>query len=81
MLVVETPGVPRRPGLISQPHYALPAVPAAADPSPLRAALDAVWAAVGTYGEHYPRLLAEIRSAVTGPAPGRTEVSERPPAG
>ncbi|MFI7140164.1 hypothetical protein ACIBQ5_21210 [Streptomyces massasporeus] len=46
---------------ISQPHMALPAVPAA-DPDPLRAALDAVYAAVVTYGEDHPALLAEVRS-------------------
>ncbi|WP_030380455.1 MULTISPECIES: hypothetical protein [unclassified Streptomyces] len=48
---------------ISTPHFALPAVIAAADPDPLRAALDAVHAAVSTYGEHYPDLLTEIRAA------------------
>ncbi|MFJ9928224.1 hypothetical protein ACIRU5_19640 [Streptomyces misionensis] len=57
-------------GPISQPHFALPAVLAAADPAPLRAALDAVWHAVHTYGEHYPRLLAEVRSGCVGPPPG-----------
>ncbi|MGV9357395.1 hypothetical protein [Streptomyces misionensis] len=56
-------------GPISQPHFALPAVLAAADPAPLRAALDAVWHAVHTYGEHYPRLLAEVRSGCAGPPP------------
>ncbi|MGP2435770.1 hypothetical protein [Streptomyces sp. JW3] len=53
--------VPRAPDRISQPHFALPAVPAAADPDPLRAALDAVWHALGTYGEGYPALLTEVR--------------------
>ncbi|MFG3043245.1 hypothetical protein ACGFYZ_40740 [Streptomyces sp. NPDC048330] len=52
---------PHVPGLISQPHFALPAITAAADPSPLKAALDAAWHALQTYGEHYPELLAEIR--------------------
>ncbi|MFE1943379.1 hypothetical protein [Streptomyces massasporeus] len=47
---------------ISQPHMALPAVTAAADPDPLRAALDAVYAAVVTYGEDHPALLAEVWS-------------------
>ncbi|MEU2304392.1 hypothetical protein [Streptomyces misionensis] len=61
-VVVHGSTEPRRPGRISQPHFALPAVLAAADPAPLRAALDAVWHAVNTYGEHYPRLLAEVRS-------------------
>ncbi|CAL9504366.1 hypothetical protein SUDANB58_03520 [Streptomyces sp. enrichment culture] len=62
---VPAPHVPRR---ISRPHYALPALPAAAGPDPLRAALDAVWAAVGAYGEDYPRLLAEVRAACPGEA-------------
>ncbi|MFK0173517.1 hypothetical protein ACIQU5_32520 [Streptomyces sp. NPDC090306] len=48
---------------ISQPHFALPAVLAAAEPDPLKAALDSVWHAVNTYGERYPELLDEIRSA------------------
>ncbi|MFJ9586580.1 hypothetical protein [Streptomyces acidicola] len=56
-------GTPRAPEQISQPHFALPAVLAAAEPAPLKAALDAVWHAVNTYGEHYPELLEEIRSA------------------
>jgi hypothetical protein len=51
------------PHLISPPHVALPAVIAAADPDPLRAALDAERAAVSTYGEHYSALLTEIRAA------------------
>ncbi|MGO4747313.1 hypothetical protein AB4212_01480 [Streptomyces sp. 2MCAF27] len=36
---------------------------AAAEPAPLRAALDAVWAAVNMCGEHYPELLEEVWSA------------------
>ncbi|MER6523120.1 hypothetical protein ABT246_40735 [Streptomyces sp. NPDC001553] len=55
-------GAPQVPEAISQPHFALPAVLAAAELSPLHAALDAVWHAVHTYGEHYPELLEEIRS-------------------
>lgn len=47
---------------ISQPHMALPAVTAAAEPDPLRAALDAVYAAVVTYGEDHPAFLAEVWS-------------------
>ncbi|MFI8891435.1 hypothetical protein [Streptomyces paradoxus] len=47
---------------ISQPHAALPAVTGAAEPDPLRAAVDAVYAAVVTYGEDWPALLAEMRS-------------------
>ncbi|MEU5977739.1 hypothetical protein [Streptomyces sp. NPDC047315] len=60
---VHVTGTPRAPERISQPHFALPAVLAAAEPSPLKSALDAVWHAVNTYGEHYPELLAEIWSA------------------
>ena len=62
-VMVQASGTPRGPERISQPHFALPSVPAAAQPDPLKAALDAVCAAVGTYGEHYPELLEEIRSA------------------
>ncbi|GGX28501.1 hypothetical protein [Streptomyces lomondensis] len=47
---------------LSQPHMALPAVTGAAEDDPLRAALDAVDAAVAAYGEDHPTLLAEIRS-------------------
>ncbi|WP_239516513.1 MULTISPECIES: hypothetical protein [unclassified Streptomyces] len=53
---------PQVRGPISQPHYALPAVRAAAEPDPLKAALNAVWDALNTYGEHYLKLLGEIRS-------------------
>lgn len=56
-------GTVRGPERISQLYFALPAVLAAAEPDSLKAALDAVWHAVGTYGEHYPELLEEIRSA------------------
>jgi hypothetical protein len=63
---VHTSGTPRGPERISQPHFALPAVLAAAEPDPLKAALDAVWHAVNTYGERYPELLEEIRSACVG---------------
>ncbi|GGR77528.1 hypothetical protein GCM10010269_15990 [Streptomyces humidus] len=62
-VVVHTRGTPREPSRISQPHFALPAVLAAAEPVPLKAALDAVWHALNTYGEHYPELLEEVRSA------------------
>ncbi|MFJ8467450.1 hypothetical protein [Streptomyces swartbergensis] len=51
---------------MSQPHMALPAVTGAAEPDPLRAALDAVFAAVVTYGENHPALLAEVRSVCEG---------------
>ncbi|MEU9731479.1 hypothetical protein [Streptomyces sp. NPDC048002] len=47
---------------MSQPHMALRAVPDAAAADPLQAALDAVYAAVVTYGEDYPTLLQEVRS-------------------
>ncbi|WP_329389936.1 hypothetical protein OG625_37665 [Streptomyces sp. NBC_01351] len=60
---VHTASTVRGPERISQPYFALPAVLAAAEPDPLKAALDAVWHAVNTYGEHYPELLEEIRSA------------------
>ncbi|MEV7296312.1 hypothetical protein ACIQ9K_13705 [Streptomyces microflavus] len=73
--VVETfPRTPRALHRISQPHYALPAVLAAAGPAPLIAALDAVWHALNTCGEHWPEFLDEIRSvrAVTVPEPPRT---------
>ncbi|MFF7794729.1 hypothetical protein [Streptomyces sp. NPDC007991] len=53
---------------MSQPHMALPAVTGAAEPDPLRAALDAVFAAVAAYGENHPALLAEVWSVVRGTA-------------
>ncbi|MFE9115844.1 hypothetical protein ACFYN9_40460 [Streptomyces collinus] len=59
---------------ISQPHAALPAVTGAAARDPLRAAVDAVYAAVVTHGEDWPALLAEMASLCReGPArsPGR----------
>ncbi|MGC0372532.1 hypothetical protein [Streptomyces sp. SAI-229] len=61
-VVMRASGNPRELSRISQPHFALPAVLAAAEPAPLKAALDAVWHALNTYGEHYPELLEEIRS-------------------
>jgi hypothetical protein len=64
IVVVQHPiGTPYTPGRISQPHFALPAVLAAAGTRPLKAAVDAVWHALNTYGEHYPELLEEIRTA------------------
>lgn len=57
---------PQVRGPISQPHFALPAVLAAAEHDPLKAALDAVWHALNTHGEHYPKLLDEIRSTWGG---------------
>ncbi|MFJ5223925.1 hypothetical protein [Streptomyces sp. NPDC088400] len=62
-VVVQATANPRGPVRISQPHFALPAVLAAAEPDPLKAALDAVCHAVNTYGGHYQELLEEIRSA------------------
>lgn len=70
--VVHSTGTPRAAERISQPYFALPAVLAAAEPAPLKAALDAVWHALNTYGEHYPELLKEIRSACAEQPPGRT---------
>ncbi|WAZ26291.1 hypothetical protein STRCI_007853 [Streptomyces cinnabarinus] len=58
-----TIGAPAEPHPISQPHMALPALPAAAAADPLQAALDAVFAAVVTYGENYPTLLQHIWNA------------------
>ncbi|MFF3000798.1 hypothetical protein ACFVTC_40625 [Streptomyces sp. NPDC057950] len=57
-----TVGAPDPSSRMSQRHMALPAVTAAAQADPLRAAVDAVYAAVATYGEDYPALLEEIRS-------------------
>jgi hypothetical protein len=51
---------------VSQSHMALPTVARAAQADPLRAALDAVHAAITAYGENYPALLAEVWSACTG---------------
>ncbi|MEU9574722.1 hypothetical protein AB0D62_33590 [Streptomyces massasporeus] len=62
LVVMSTIGRPDPSLRFSQPHMALPAVTAAAHPDPLRAALDAVYAAVVTYGEDHPALLAEVRS-------------------
>ncbi|MFB8237175.1 hypothetical protein ACFC58_11555 [Kitasatospora purpeofusca] len=52
---------------MSQSHMALPALLGAAEADPLRAALDAVFAAVATYGEDHRILLEEARSAAGGP--------------
>ncbi|MFF5858627.1 hypothetical protein ACFY8B_23870 [Streptomyces sp. NPDC012751] len=65
VVVVHPSHDPRGPERISQPHFALRVVLAAAGSAPLKAALDAVWHAMNTYGEHYPQLLEEIRSACT----------------
>ncbi|WP_405008452.1 hypothetical protein OHV13_33945 [Kitasatospora purpeofusca] len=63
---VGTVPVPEPPRRVSQSHMALPALPAAAGADPLRAALDAVFAAVAAYGEDHRNLLEEVRSAVGG---------------
>jgi hypothetical protein len=46
-----------------QSHLALPALLDATATDPVRAAIDATFAAVVTYGEAYPALLQELRSA------------------
>jgi hypothetical protein len=48
---------------MSQPHMAVPALLGAAEADPLQAALDAVYAAVATYGEDYRTVLQEVWSA------------------
>lgn len=65
-VVVSAVGSPDRPERVSQPHMAVPALFGAAEADPLRAALDAVYAAVAAYGEAYPTLLEEVRSACAG---------------
>ncbi|MFJ2627374.1 hypothetical protein ACIO6T_29175 [Streptomyces sp. NPDC087532] len=60
-------GVPDPSVRMSQPHMAVPALLGAAEADPLRAALDAVFAAVVTYGEDYPALLQDIWSVCAGP--------------
>ncbi|MYQ40742.1 hypothetical protein GTW61_21295 [Streptomyces sp. SID4921] len=67
---MHTSGTVYGPQRIAQPYFAPPAVLAAAEPDPLKAALDAVWHAVNTYGEHYPELLEELRSACADQAEG-----------
>ncbi|GLV82451.1 hypothetical protein Slala03_21400 [Streptomyces lavendulae subsp. lavendulae] len=59
---VHASGTPSGLLLISQPYFALPTVLAAADPDPPKAALEAVFRAVSTCGEHYPKPLEEIRA-------------------
>ncbi|MER7513199.1 hypothetical protein ABTX82_33410 [Streptomyces lavendulae] len=67
-LLVYPAGTPDVSGPISQPYFALPSVLAAADPDPLKAALDAVWHALHTHGEHHPALLKEIWAVCSGRA-------------
>ncbi|MFE1794812.1 hypothetical protein ACFW9L_01455 [Streptomyces sp. NPDC059517] len=64
--VMVTMGPPDPSLRVSQPHMALPAVTGAAEADPLQAALDAVYAAVVTYGEDYQALLDEVRAACEG---------------
>ncbi|MFD6969962.1 hypothetical protein [Streptomyces sp. NPDC059979] len=59
---------PDRPLRVCQPHMAVPALFAAAEADPLQAALDAVFAAVVTYGENYRTLLQEVWSTCQEPA-------------
>ncbi|MFH8462627.1 hypothetical protein [Streptomyces sp. NPDC017991] len=65
--VLVTMGPPDPALRMSQPHMALPAVTGAAEADPLRAALDAVYAAVVTFGEDHQTLLDEVRAACEGP--------------
>ncbi|MER6566113.1 hypothetical protein ABT288_07930 [Streptomyces sp. NPDC001093] len=51
---------------VSQPHMAVPALLGAAEPDPLRAALDAVYASIATHGEGYPALLRQVWSLCDG---------------
>ena len=66
-VVITHPG--GAPGPISQKHAALPAVTGAADTDPLRAAIDALYAAVVTFGDDFRIVLAEVRGSflVGGP--------------
>ncbi|MER6615660.1 hypothetical protein [Streptomyces xantholiticus] len=61
-----TIGAPDPSLRMSQPHMAVPALLGAAEADPLQAALDAVYAAVATYGEDYRTLLLEVWSACQG---------------
>lgn len=70
---------PQVRGPISQPHFALPAIQAAADPSPLKAALDAVSHAPETHEEHHPQFLKEIRSHRPDRPDKETDPSPRKP--
>ncbi|WP_405658496.1 hypothetical protein OG379_01715 [Streptomyces sp. NBC_01166] len=61
-----TIGPPDPSPRMSQPHMAIPALLGAAEADPLQAALDAVYAAVATYGEDYRTLLQQVWSACQG---------------
>lgn len=61
-----TIGAPDPSLRISQPHMAIPALLGAAEADPLQAALDAVYAAVATYGENHRTLLQDVWSLCQG---------------
>lgn len=48
----------------SRQHMALPALRGAADDDPLKAAMDAMFAAAVSFGDQYPALFAEVRRAL-----------------
>lgn len=52
---------------VSKPHAALPSVPAAAQADPLRAAIDALYAAAIVWRNEYPALFAETRQRLGAP--------------
>ncbi len=58
------------PQPMSQPHMALPSVPDAASSDPLQAVINAVYAAVVTYGDDHPTLFRQIWAACGRPAAG-----------
>ncbi|NJQ15177.1 hypothetical protein HCN52_09505 [Streptomyces bohaiensis] len=66
--VIDVGDSPLRPETPVQAYAASPAVRAAAEREPLRAAVEAVWHAVHTTGDQYTDLLTEIRSACARPA-------------
>ncbi|MEU2589097.1 hypothetical protein ABZ612_41195 [Streptomyces avermitilis] len=61
-----TIGAPDPSLRMSQPHMAVPALLGAAEADPLQAALDAVYAAVATYGEDYRTLLQVVWAVCQG---------------
>lgn len=63
---------------MSQPHMALPALLGAAEADPLQAALDAVYAAVATYGEDYRALLQEVWSVPAAVVRSNAQPSAKP---
>jgi hypothetical protein len=48
---------------VAQPHMAVPTLWSAAADDPLKAALESLWHAIGTFGIDYRRLLSEVREA------------------